>query len=159
MQAAEALRERFGAQVSQDRGQTVAVVPRERILPALTHLRDAHGFDCLVDLTALDFRGYPDAKPGRFCVVYQLNSFKTDESIRVQAFLPEAEPEIDSAVGVWKAAGWAEREAFDLMGIRFKGHPDLRRILLPESFRHHPLRKEYPVQGLGERDAFEKYHR
>jgi NADH-quinone oxidoreductase subunit C len=139
---------------------TIAVVDRAKIIEALTALRDEHGFDNLADLTAVDHQGFPgDAPPGRFCVVYNLCRYKDDAQIRVKAYLPEEDPTIASATPVWPAAGWAEREAFDLMGITFKDSPDLRRILLPDEYKHHPLRKDYPVKGLGEREDFETYHR
>lgn len=157
MAASEALQQRFEAKVSVDRGQEIAVVPREKIVEALTHLRDQEGFDCLMDLTAVDAKD--QGLPGRFAVVYNLCSFKHHKRFRVKAFVPEEDPSIASAVPVWPAAGWAERETFDLFGIKFTGHPDLRRILLPETFVHFPLRKEYPFRGLGERDTFEKYFR
>lgn len=153
------LAERFGATLHTDRGCRVATVPRERIAEALAYLRDQEGFDALIDLTAVDYQGYPDPMPGRYAVVYELCSTAAHVRLRVKTFLPGDEPSVPSATAIWPAAGWPEREVFDLMGIRFQGHPDLRRILLPETFAHHPLRKEYPVQGLGERDSFERYYR
>ena len=155
----DALKQQFGAEIRTDRGREIAHVPREKIIEALTHLREQEGFDCLLDLTAVDLEGYPDPAPGRFAVVYELYSFAKNARCRVKTFLPADDPRLRSATAVWPGAGWAEREVFDLMGIRFEGHPDLRRILLPEGFEHHPLRKEYPVQGRGERDGFERYYR
>lgn len=153
------LAERFGATLHTDRGREIATVPRDRIAEALAYLRDQEGFDALIDLTAVDYQGYPDPMPGRYAVVYELCSTASNARLRVKTFLPADDPSVSSATAVWPGAGWPEREVFDLMGIRFEGHPDLRRILLPETFVHHPLRKEYPVQGLGERDSFERYYR
>lgn len=138
-----------------DAGQRFAHVRRDRILDLLRALRDEHGFDMLTDLTAVDYLN--QGQPERFCVVYNLYSFKANARTRVKAFVPEADPAIDSAAGIWKAAPWAEREVYDLYGIVFRGHPDLKRILLPETYVGHPLRKDYPLTGRGERMDFPRY--
>jgi NADH-quinone oxidoreductase subunit C len=126
------------------RGQAVVMLPREGLVGALRALRDdpALRLDVLVDITAVDYLG----REPRFEVVYQLRSHVHGHRLRVKAGLPAADPTIDSAVGLWPAANWAEREVFDLFGIRFTGHPDLRRILMYESFEGHPLRKDYPLE-------------
>lgn len=152
------LRERYADQVFgvyEHAGQRYAHVRRDRILDLLRTLRDEGGFDCLTDLSAVDYldRGRPE----RFCVVYNLMSLATGARTRLKAFVPEGDPEIDSASPLWKAAPWAEREVFDLFGIRFRGHPDLRRILLPDAYEGHPLRKDYPLRGRGERQNFARY--
>ena len=154
----ERVRERFPDQVlgtAAHAGQRAVLVRRDRVLEILRMLRDEAGFDVLADLTAVDYldRGQPE----RFCVVYNLHSLGTGARTRVKAFVPEADPVIDSASGLWKAAPWAEREVYDLFGIRFRGHPDLKRILLPESYEGHPLRKDYPLRGRGERGNFPRY--
>ncbi|HYE99527.1 MAG TPA: NADH-quinone oxidoreductase subunit C [Planctomycetota bacterium] len=136
-------------------GQRFANVRRDRILELLRTLRDGHGFDMLTDLTAVDYLN--QGQPERFCVVYNLYSFKTNARTRVKAFVPEGDPAIDSASPLWKAAPWAEREVYDLYGIVFRGHPDLKRILLPETYVGHPLRKDYPLTGRGERMDFPRY--
>jgi NADH-quinone oxidoreductase subunit C len=96
----------------------------------------------LVDLTAVDYLG----ETPRFEVVYHLLSLKHNHRVRIKARVLESAPEIDTVISVWPAAGWMEREVWDLYGIRFRGHPDLRRILLYEEFEGHPLRKDYPKE-------------
>jgi len=100
-------------------------------------------FKYLSDVTALDH--YP-SEP-RFETVYHLLSFETNERLRLKVRIPGENPGVDSMVPVWPAANAFEREVFDLFGIHFEGHPDLRRILMPEDWEGHPLRKDYPVQG------------
>ena len=125
------------------RGQAVISVPRETVLDALRTLRDDPELqlDMLSDLTAVD---YLPREP-RFEVVYQLNSMTHHHRLRVKAGVPGADPRIASASSLWNAALWAEREVWDLFGIHFVGHPDLRRILMYPEFEGHPLRKDYPV--------------
>lgn len=125
------------------RGQAVVSVPRGRALEALRVLRDDPelAFDVLADLTAVDYLG----REPRFEVVYQLNSLARRHRVRVKVGVPGDDPTIASAAPLWNAALWAEREVWDLFGIRFAGHPDLRRILMYPEFEGHPLRKDYPV--------------
>jgi NADH-quinone oxidoreductase subunit C len=101
-------------------------------------------FNYLVDITAVDWL---DAREKRFEMVYHLLSLSHLHRLRVKISLPEENPEIDSLVPLWKAANYLEREVWDMFGIRFKGHPDPRRILMYDEFKGHPLRKDYPVQG------------
>lgn len=138
-------------------GQKFVEIRRERALDLLTFLKeDADlSFECLMDVTAVDFLGQDG--PERFCVVYILYSFKNNGYFRVKAWVPEGDPSIASASELWKSAPWAEREVYDLFGIEFKGHPDLKRIMLPEYYTGHPLRKDYPLRGLGERDHFPRF--
>lgn len=133
-------------EVSSFRWQVTVRVNKGRIVEVCTFLRDTSGleFDYLTDLTAVD---YP-ARPQRFDVVYHLYSMTQNHMLRVKAAVGEDE-EIPSVVGVWKTANWQERECFDMFGILFSGHPDLRRILLPEDWEGHPLRKDYPLAGDG----------
>jgi NADH-quinone oxidoreductase subunit C len=140
-------------------GDDVLWVQPAGILAALRMLRDdpEFGFDLLSDLFGMDYGTEGRTTPARFAVVYHLTSLPHRRRLRVKAFLPEEAPEIDSAAGLWPSAEWMEREAYDLFGIRFRNHPDLRRILLPEGYDGHPLRKDYPLQGRGERNAFPKY--
>ena len=125
------------------RGQAVVVVERERLPDALRTLRDHPDLRCemLADLTVVDYLG----RTPRFEVVYQLHSLTLGHRLRVKVPVAEDDPVVPSAVGVWKSAGWAEREAWDMFGIHFTGHPDLRRILMYPEFVGHPLRKDYPV--------------
>jgi NADH-quinone oxidoreductase subunit C len=103
--------------------------------------------DHLVDLTAVDYSKYPGDPGPRFEVVYNLISTIHRHRIRIKVRVPEDAPRVDSVAAIWQTANWHEREAYDLMGITFAGHPDLRRILLPEDWEGHPLRKEYPLKG------------
>jgi NADH-quinone oxidoreductase subunit C len=124
-------------------GENVAVVGRDRA-PALMRLwRDDEKLrlDFLIDLTAVDWLS---RKP-RFEVVYHLRSFSLQHRLRVKIPVEDEQPWVYSATPLWKAADWLERECYDMFGIRFEGHPDLRRILLYDSFVGHPLRKDYPV--------------
>lgn len=158
--AAQILRERHADQIlSVDTfvGQTTISVRRDRIVEILRLLRDEASlrFDCLLDLAGVDYLN--QGMPERFCIVYQLFSFPHREGCRIKAYLPEEDPAIDSVSGLYRSASWAEREAFDFYGIRFHGHPDLRRIQLPETYSGYPLRKDYPLRGYGERNEFPRY--
>ena len=158
MNVIDAIREKFPDEVigtGTHSGQPWIEVRSGRIFEILELLRKDGAFDQLTDLTSLDYMGQ-DA-PERFCVVYNLFSFKSGERARVKAFVPGEEPEIDSVSGIWASAPWAEREVYDLMGIRFRNHPDLKRLMLPEGYQGHPLRKDYPLQGRGERQDFPRY--
>jgi NADH-quinone oxidoreductase subunit C len=125
------------------RGQAVVTAPPSALPDALRVLRDDAElrFDLLADLTAVDYLG----RAPRFEVVYQLQSVVLHHRLRVKTSVDGPEPVVPSASGVWKSALWAEREAFDMFGIRFAGHPDLRRILMYPEFQGHPLRKDYPL--------------
>ena len=132
-------------------GDAVVEVDGERIVEAMRGLRDdgALDFQTLIDLSAIDrsaLRGGSDAP--RFEVVYQLYSLEKRQRLRVKAAVRCEPEEIASVTSVWRAANWMEREVWDLYGIHFVGHPDLRRILLWEGFEGHPLRKDYPKRGL-----------
>jgi len=129
-------------------GDATAIVDPARVVDVLRFLRDdpACAFDMLADLCAVDYLGHPEPPAARFEVVYHLLSTKTLERVRIKAAVPELPCQIDSSVEVWPAANWMEREVFDLYGIRFRNHPDLRRILLYEEFEGHPLRKDYPKE-------------
>jgi NADH-quinone oxidoreductase subunit C len=126
------------------RGQAVVLVAREVLVPTLERLRDdpTTAFDMLSDLTAVDYRG----RHPRFEVVYQLNSLSLHHRLRVKVAVEEHDAVVPTASTVWKSALWAEREVFDLFGIRFEGHPDLRRILMYPEFEGHPLRKDYALE-------------
>jgi NADH-quinone oxidoreductase subunit C len=150
------LREEFGAEtftVSQFRDNTRLLVPPHRSYDLLRALKDDHGFDILVDLTAVDYLYFPDAVD-RFGVIYALLNMETGERMYVKTMLNEPQLTLRSVFGLWKGADWMEREVFDMYGIRFEGHPDLRRILMPDEFAAFPLRKDYPLRGRGERHNF-----
>ena len=125
-------------------GDATARVGRERIEDVLAFLRDDPEleFEMLTDLTAVDYLG----EQPRFEVVYHLYSVAHNHRVRIKARVSEDEPVIASAVSLYASANWMEREIFDLYGIRFDGHPDLRRILLYDGFEGHPLRKDYPKE-------------
>jgi NADH-quinone oxidoreductase subunit C len=137
-------------ETSEYRGQTRVVTPKESIHDVLKTLKEQLGFDLLVDLTCVDYLAYRGAKD-RFGMVYVLTNTRTNEQIIARTFVNEPEPVVPSMVDLWEGANWLEREVWDLFGIRFAGHPDPRRVVLPEEFTAHPLRKDYPLQGRGER--------
>lgn len=121
-------------------------VPIEEIRTVLAFLRDSQRFDLLADLTAID--NGEDASP-RFTVVYHLFSTSAHAYIRLTADCEDdREPRIDSVVSLWPGADWLEREVYDMFGIGFNDHPDLRRILMWEGYPYHPLRKEFPLAGI-----------
>jgi len=138
---------------SEFRSQTRVVVPLERLRELLGALKEQFGFDLLVDVSCVDYLHYRGA-PDRFGMVYVLTNTETNERLIVRSYLGETDPVVPSVVDLWEGANWLEREVWDLFGIRFAGHPDLRRVVLPEQFMAHPLRKDYPLQGRGERHNF-----
>lgn len=143
------LKEHFGENISEFAtylGQPFLVARPEAVIPILEFLKLEADFDYLVDVTAVD---YPQ-RAERFDLVYILYSFARNQRIRIKTRIAEGYQPA-SAVGVHLTANWLEREVFDMFGIRFAGHPDLRRILLPEDWEGHPLRKEYPLTGVDER--------
>lgn len=153
---AQKIQEKFPSEfVAMDefRGEISVVVKPGRIVEIVRFLRDEPGleFDHLSDIFSVDYPGCEE----RFEVVYQLNSIRKRHRLRLKAKLREDPCEIESVYPVWRAAGFLEREVYDLMGIRFRNHPDLRRIFLPEDFDGYPLRKEYPTEGKGWRNTFE----
>jgi NADH-quinone oxidoreductase subunit C len=154
-----ALRPHFPTAVLGDRvfrEQLWIDVAPEAVKNVVRFLRDdpALEFRYLVDLTCADYLKLPDYARARFGVTYVLYSFKLDARIRLRAWVSDASPELPSVTDVFGSANWAEREVFDLYGIRFTGHPSLKRILMPDDYEGHPLRKDYPLKGRGERDSF-----
>jgi NADH-quinone oxidoreductase subunit C len=137
---------------STHRGQSRVVVPEPQSFAALAFLQE-RGFDLLVDVTCVDYLEYPGAKH-RYGLVYLLANTATNQRLTVRVFVDDPEPTVRSVVPLWEGANWLEREVWDLFGIRFEGHPDLRRLVMPEEFTAHPLRKDYPLQGRGERHNF-----
>src|SRR5438552_2687339 len=155
MTAVEILRENLGADsvaASEFRGNQRVVVPAAKLLAALESLKAA-GFDLLVDITAVDYLHYPNARD-RFALVYLPANTATSERLTVKTLLNEPDLNVPSVYGLWKGSDWMEREVYDMYGIVFDGHPDLRRILMPEGFVGYPLRKDYPLRGYGERHNF-----
>jgi len=123
-------------------GETTVKVDPGKLVEACRHLKDAEGFTYLVDLTAVDWK----ERDPRFDVLLLLHSFsRGQERLRLKAAVGESCP---SVAGVWLTANWMEREVFDMYGVRFDGHPDLRRILTWDGFQGHPLRKDFPVEGI-----------
>jgi len=160
----ENLKQRFsGALIGRSdfRGQTVFRIAHTANVPVLKFLRDEAKFEMLTDVTCVDSLRLPTDMladyPERFAVVYQLTSISANARLRVKAYVPEDPCEIDSVAGLWDSANWGEREAFDMFGVIFRGHPDLKRILMPANYEGYPLRKDYPLKGRGERDNFPKY--
>jgi NADH-quinone oxidoreductase subunit C len=134
--------------VEEYRGDVTVTLKREALLPVCTFLRDDpdYSFRFLADITAVD---YKDKIP-RFVAVYHLLSHEHNQRLRLKVSLDDMNPEIETVVGIWPTANWHERETYDLMGVKFLNHPDLRRILLPYHWDCHPLRKDYPLEGKGE---------
>lgn len=133
-------------EVVEFRGETTLVIAPEAILAVSEYIRDTPGlvFNFLSDISAVDY--YPEyTRPGRFGVSYHVYSMLYNRRIRLKVYLPEDEPTLDSVTGVWPAANWLEREIYDMMGITFNGHPDLRRLLMPDDWDGHPHRRDYPL--------------
>jgi len=148
------------------RGQSTLIVEPGQVHAVLSFLKsDARaGYNYLVDVAGVDYLGYPTPTIGRFAVVYILRNLDKDDTFFVKTFLDpslptggiEADPALmlESVTNLWLGAEWMEREIFDMLGIRFRNHPDLRRILTWETYPAHPLRKDYPLRGEGEREMF-----
>jgi NADH-quinone oxidoreductase subunit C len=134
-------------------------VPPARLRDLLTALKEQCGFNMLSELGGTDYLGYPGRTRARFEVHYVLRNLDTGERLVVKAGVDDPDPTLPSAYPLWAGADWMEREVFDMYGIRFSGHPDLRRILMPEEFAAYPLRKDYPLRGRGERHNFPRLTR
>lgn len=135
--------------------QTCVRVEPGQLLEVMRFLREdpRSGCDQLADLTAVDYLNFPGAED-RYAVVYALLSIQHGHRLWVKCFVNDPEPCVPSVCSIWKGADWPEREVFDMFGIRFEGHPDLRRILTWDGFGAHPLRKDYPLRGRGERTSY-----
>ena len=160
---------------NEEHGETTVVVERERIREACTYARDELGFNMLSDIVATDYLGWagkgvsgylgtatgrdlnlpmtqglqalPDVNPARFSLSYHLLALRQGAPrLRLQCWLEDGDP-VDSVISVWPAADWLEREQYDLMGMRFEGHPNLARLLMEDDWEGHPLRKDYPIGG------------
>lgn len=127
-------------EISQDKHYTCISTGTDNLLALLSRLKEVHGFNYLANLTAVD---YPD----RFEVIYHIHSIPDNRKIMVKSSVSREEAQFPSAVFLWPGADWQERELFDLMGISFQNHPNLIRILLPDDFEGHPLRKDFKIKG------------
>lgn len=141
------LREKFAGSIlgaKEFRGDVTVTVTREKIVEICRFLKESLSYNLCTDVTAVDYLGKQDQ---RFMAVYNLYSIPNKDRLLVKAGVPETDCTIDTVSGVWKSAIFLEREVYDLMGIRFNNHPDLRRILMADDWVGHPLRKDYPLQG------------
>jgi NADH-quinone oxidoreductase subunit C len=153
------------------RGLSTLIVEAADVHEIMTFLKNdpRTSYNFLADVVGIDYQGYPTPMPGRFALVYNLISFERDDRFFVKLFLDPSIPTdgidsdpalvVDSVTDLWAGAEWMEREAFDMFGIRFRNHPDLRRILTWEEFPGHPLRKDYPLRGRGEREMYKVINR
>ena len=148
------------------RGQSALIVEPKDLHEILAFLKTdpRADYNFLSDVAGVDYLNYPAETPGRFAVIYNLISFSRDDRFFIKVFLDPSLPTdgieedpalyLDSVCDLWAGAEWPEREVFDMFGIRFRNHPDLRRILTWEAYPAHPLRKDYPVRGRGERESY-----
>ena len=153
---AESLKQKFGEgsfSTSHFRDNFRVHVAAEKLFEIMKYLKEEAGFDMLADLSGVDYLNYPGATD-RYAVIYALTNMKSGERVIVKTMLNDPDPQVASVYSLWKAADWMERECYDMFGIHFVGHPDLRRILLPDEFVSFPLRKDYPLRGRGERHNF-----
>ncbi len=145
-EAAKSIKSRFKddvKSVGEFRGETTIVIERSAIRDVSLFARDELAFDYLVDVSSVDNFG----EDPRFEMVYELYSYKTLQHLRIKATVPEDDREVDTVSDLWATADWHEREVFDMMGIEFKDHPDLRRILMWDGYPYFPLRKDFPLAG------------
>ena len=145
----ERLKEQCAGSVSEAnefRGELTIVIPKERIIEVCKFLKEDSGlrFDLLADLCGIDM----NTPTKRFGVIYNLYSYRNKHRIRLKTFAEEEHPKVPTVTVVWGTANWHEREAFDMYGILFEGHPDLRRIYMPDEFEYFPLRKDFPLMGI-----------
>jgi NADH-quinone oxidoreductase subunit C len=163
--AAAKLKAKFpnvGLKGAQFRGDTHIIVPRDRLTEVVTFLKNDPdlNYNMLSDVTAADYLNYPGApKEGRYGLVYIFNSIPLQAGegsprLILRVFLNDGDLEVDSLVPIYAGAEWLEREVYDMFGIKFKNHPDLRKILTWDGFKDFPLRKDYPVTGKGEREKY-----
>ena len=141
----DALAESFPGQTEDisTHGDDAILIKREILLDIIKFLKDGpYAFTMLLDLTCVDYPGQEE----RFQMVYHVFSLTTNQRLKIKASLPEKEPVIDSLTSFWKNANWLEREVYDMFGVQFKDHPDLRRIFMWDEFEGYPLRKDYPLR-------------
>ncbi len=145
--------DKFALAPSEFRDNRRVVVAADQLVALLETLKNSHGFSMLVDITCVDYLEYEGAAD-RFGLVYCLLNMTTGERLIVRTFVNDPGPTLPTVTTLWKGADWMEREVYDMFGITFTGHPDLRRILMPDEFTAFPLRKDYPIKGRGERHNF-----
>lgn len=141
------LKEKFAASildVREFRDEVTVTVAREKVVDICRFLKESLQYNLCTDVTAVDYLGKQEP---RFMVVYNLYSIPNKDRLRLKAGVPDADCSIDTVSCVWNSANWLEREVYDLMGVQFNNHPDLRRILMTDDWVGHPLRKDYPLQG------------
>jgi NADH-quinone oxidoreductase subunit C len=150
----ELLTSRFGDAVTRSvfRDNVRYLAPAERLIEVMSVLKEA-GFDYLAEIAGVDYLHYPNATD-RYGVIYGLANTETAARVFVKVLVNDPDPHVPSVYALWKGADWMEREVYDMYGVVFDGHPDLRRILMPEEFTSFPLRKDYPLRGRGERHNF-----
>lgn len=150
-----ALQGKLGAELTESsfRDNRRVDVPAAKVFDLLSCLKSEHGFNMLVDITAVDYLEYEGATD-RFGVLYMLLNMESGERLIVRTAVNLPDPKLPTVYSLWKGCDWLEREVYDMFGIEFDGHPDLRRILMPEEFAAFPLRKDYPLKGRGERHNF-----
>lgn len=136
------------------RNQFTLTLPLAKAKETLRRCRDELGFAMLTDVTAIDTLRLPGDHPERFIVSWSLANLDQEARLFLQAYVNEDEPVAPTASDIWPAANWAEREVYDMFGIEFEGHPNMIRLLMPFDYAGHPLRKDYPLRGRGERDNF-----
>lgn len=147
---AEKLQEQFQGAVLgivEHRGQISVLVDRDVIFDIISFLRNEYKMNHLNCLCGVDNLKRVASHHERFEVVYQLYSIENRTSLRIKAQVPESDPSVDSITSLWTGANWLERETYDLVGIKFNNHPNLKRVLTPDDWEGHPLRKEYPLRG------------
>jgi NADH-quinone oxidoreductase subunit C len=147
--AVAGLKERFAeaiVEVTEFRDEVTVTVRKADILAVLSYLKQSLRYDLLTDVTAVDYLGI---RKERFMMVYQLFSVHHKDRLRIKCAVAEDDCHVPTVSGIWATANWLEREVYDLFGITFDNHPDLRRILMTPDWEGHPLRKDYPLQGPG----------
>ena len=137
---------KYNFETSEFRSELTVKLDKKNIVKVCKFLKENEEleFRLCEDVTAIDWAKRTD----RFTVVYHIFSLKHNFRLRLKADVDESDCSIDTVTSVWKSANWAEREAYDMYGIKFKGHPDLRRMYMPEEFEYHPLRKDFPLMGI-----------
>lgn len=142
------LKEKYASSIldiKEFRGEVTVTIKKEDVIEVCKFLKENLQYNLLTDVTAVDYLGMDP----RFMVVYNLYSIPNKDRLRLKAPVTESDATIDSVIPVWTTANWLERETYDLLGIKFNNHPDLRRILMTDDWVGHPLRKDYPLQGPG----------
>ncbi|HIA05072.1 MAG TPA: NADH-quinone oxidoreductase subunit C [Myxococcales bacterium] len=148
----KAVQAKFGSEVLDTHskcGDDTLILKREKLVSICRFLRDdpAMAFNMPIDVTAVDYQEFPDHEGPRFQVVYHFYSTHYKHRVRLKVPVEEDDATVPSVYSVWRGVNWFEREVFDMFGVKFDGHPDLRRILLYPEFEGHPLRKDYPLRG------------